>query len=402
MRMDAWSCLGIAPRRCRPTVRKTRRESTGCSVAQTAEREGPAPDKRWQVRKDGSLFFADGVMVALRSHQGALRGFSKIFRDATCERRALDALCTAEESLRQSRDWLSALLNSSGEGIYGSDADGVCTFFNPAGAQMLGYAQHELVGSVVHDLIQQHHVDGTPYPVAECRIRRAAEAGSFLRVDEDVFWQRDGTAIRVAYSVSPIVVRGCHRGAVVTFTNISRRRLAEERLKEVLRIRTVGILFWGPDFGLTDMNEAFLRMSGYSREEALGKTWQEMTPIEFHPESLKAVHDVMTLGEATPYEKEYIRKDGTRWWGLFASRKVGNEVVEFVLDVTERRRAEAALREADRRKDEFLATLAHELRNPMAPLRNGLHIARLTTSGSDATDARHDGSAVVAPGAARR
>jgi CheY-like chemotaxis protein/nitrogen-specific signal transduction histidine kinase len=63
---------------------------------------------------------------------------------------------------------------------------------------------------------------------------------------------------------------------------------------------------------------------------------------------------------------------------LFAARKVGDEVVEFVLDVSERRNAEAALRDADRRKDEFLATLAHELRNPLAPIRTGVHIARLS------------------------
>jgi PAS domain S-box-containing protein len=164
----------------------------------------------------------------------------------------------------------------------------------------------------------------------------------------------------------------------VRFSDITHRRRLEERLGSVRRIKTVGVLFWGEHFRLVDANDGFLEMSGYTRAEALGLTWQQLTPAEFHPVSRNAVQEVMTQGETTPYEKQYIRKDGSRWWGLFAARRVGDEVVEFVLDVTKRKRAEEALRQADRRKDEFLATLAHELRNPLAPIRNGLQILRLT------------------------
>jgi PAS domain S-box-containing protein len=164
----------------------------------------------------------------------------------------------------------------------------------------------------------------------------------------------------------------------VRFSDITHRRRVEERLSSVRRIKTVGVLFWGEGFRLVDVNDGFVEMSGYARAEAVGLTWQQLTPPEFHVVSRGAVQQVMAQGETVPYEKQYIRKDGTRWWGLFAARRLGDEVVEFVLDVTERKRAEEALREADRRKDEFLATLAHELRNPLAPIRNGLQILRLT------------------------
>jgi PAS domain S-box-containing protein len=122
---------------------------------------------------------------------------------------------------------------------------------------------------------------------------------------------------------------------------------SEARFRSVFALKTVGLMFWGPGFGLTEMNDAFLAMTGFSREEALGKTWQELTPEEFHPASLRAVHEVTTQGESTPYEKQYFRKDGSRWWGLFAARKIGDEVMEFVLDVTARREAQEALRDSE-------------------------------------------------------
>jgi len=174
------------------------------------------------------------------------------------------------------------------------------------------------------------------------------------------------------------------RMVAVLFDDITLRKKAEERLRGILQIKTVGVVYWSDEFVVTDMNEAFLQMTGLTREEALGKSWQDFTPEEFYATSRRAAEEAMRTGEVAPFERQYYRKDGSRWWGLFAARKVGDEVVEFVLDVTERRSAEAALRLADRRKDEFIATLAHELRNPLAPLRNGVQIARLAGR-SDAT-----------------
>jgi PAS domain S-box-containing protein len=123
--------------------------------------------------------------------------------------------------------------------------------------------------------------------------------------------------------------------------------VSEARLRSVFALKTVGLMFWSSGFGLIEMNDAFLAMTGFSRDEALGKTWQELTPEEFHPVSLQAVHEVTTRGESTPYEKQYFRKDGSRWWGLFAARKVGDEIMEFVLDTSARWQAQEALRESE-------------------------------------------------------
>ncbi|HVG47332.1 MAG TPA: PAS domain-containing protein [Rubellimicrobium sp.] len=87
----------------------------------------------------------------------------------------------------------------------------------------------------------------------------------------------------------------------------------EERLRTALGIGTMGVMFLGSSFGLTEVNDAFLHMTGFTRQEALGETWQELAPPEFHAASLKTGVEVTTTGEATPFEKQYYRKDGSRW-----------------------------------------------------------------------------------------
>ncbi len=111
-------------------------------------------------------------------------------------------------------------------------------------------------------------------------------------------------------------------------------------------------------------------MCGFSREEALGKTWQELTPEEFHPASLRAVEEITTRGEITPYEKQYFRKDGSRWWGLFAARRLGDGVVEFVLDVTGRREAEDALRASEEHRKVLIGELNHRVKNTLAVVQS--------------------------------
>ena len=92
-------------------------------------------------------------------------------------------------------------------------------------------------------------------------------------------------------------------------------------------------------------------------------------------------------GRAAPHHLTFLRQDGSRWVALVTAPRVsGDEAVMFVIDVTDRQRAVEALRDADRRKDEFLATLAHELRNPLAPIANGLEILRLLPSPSETAD----------------
>jgi PAS domain S-box-containing protein len=174
-------------------------------------------------------------------------------------------------------------------------------------------------------------------------------------------------------------------GVVLTFVEITERkhaeealRASEERLRRALDIETVGVIFFKVDGSITHSNDTFLRMSGYSRadlEHGLVR-WGTMTPPEWMPQSWKAVQEFLTLGRIMPYEKQYIRKDGSRWWALFAGTRLNaEEGVEFIVDITDRKQAEADLA-ASRRK---LAAIAEREQQRLAHTLHDTAIQELLT-----------------------
>lgn len=129
------------------------------------------------------------------------------------------------------RDKLTLLLDSTGEGIYGIDLAGRCTFINRAGADMIGYPVEQVLGQNMHELVHHSHTDGSHYAEYTCPILKAFRKGESCRVDQEVFWRADGTAFAVEYSSHQIIDAGQVHGAVITFSDISKRRLAEEQLQ---------------------------------------------------------------------------------------------------------------------------------------------------------------------------
>jgi PAS domain S-box-containing protein len=137
-----------------------------------------------------------------------------------------------EAELRTSEQRTRLLLESSGDGIYGIDVLGRCTFINRAAADLLGWPPEALLGRNMHDLAHHSRADGAPYAVADCPIFQAFRAGTPRRVSDEVFWRRDGRPFPVEYSSHPLVEDREVRGAVVTFTDITARKAAEEELRQ--------------------------------------------------------------------------------------------------------------------------------------------------------------------------
>lgn len=152
------------------------------------------------------------------------------------------------------------------------------------------------------------------------------------------------------------------RRVAIQFAEITKRkqteqalRQSEERLQKAISIETVGVLFFNLNGQISDANDAFLRMSGYSRDELINMTnWQVLTAPEFWEVTVCNAEKLATRGETAPYEKQMVRRDGSRWWGLFSPTRLQGsgwnaECVEFIIDISDRKRAEANLQESEAR-----------------------------------------------------
>jgi PAS domain S-box-containing protein len=126
---------------------------------------------------------------------------------------------------------LALLLESTGEGIFGIDLAGHCTFVNRAAAQMLGWRTDQVLGCNMHALIHHTRADGRHYPECDCPIFNAFRRGLPCRIDDEVLWRADGSAFSAEYSSYPVIEHGQVRGAVVTFVDITERKRGQELLQ---------------------------------------------------------------------------------------------------------------------------------------------------------------------------
>ncbi len=144
-----------------------------------------------------------------------------------------EAVTAAHEAeLARRNEEIALLLDSAGEGFYGTDAEGNCTFINRACLNMFGYDDaRDLIGRNMHDLTHHTRIDGTPYPVDECRIREARVTGVGIWVADEIFWRRNGTSFPAEYSAFPILRDGTVVGTVVSIMDITERAEALESLR---------------------------------------------------------------------------------------------------------------------------------------------------------------------------
>lgn len=126
------------------------------------------------------------------------------------------------------------ILNAAGEGIYGVNADGKTTFVNRAAQEMLGWTTEDLLGRDIHSMIHHHHLNGDLYPSHQCPIYESFRYERVSRIEDEVFWRKDGKPIRVEYVSTPIYDGPLLVGAVVIFRDITERWESERKLREAM------------------------------------------------------------------------------------------------------------------------------------------------------------------------
>jgi PAS domain S-box-containing protein len=327
-------------------------------------------------RKDGSVFWADVVITRMLDGQGQLTGFSAITRDST-ERREREAV------LRHSEERFRLLIAGVKDyAIFMLNPQGIVETWNAGAEYIKGYSADEIIGSHFSRFYPQEAIKrGLP----ETELRGAMMQGRF----EDEGWRIKKDGSRFWANVIITAVRNAS-GHLIGFSKITRDlterrsheadlRRSEERFRLLVDgVTEYAIMMLDLEGFVTSWNVGAERIKGYKSHEILGKHFSHFYPSEAvlsnKPwEDLRIARD---MGRATD-EGWRLRKDGTLFWANTVITSLRDQdgrpygFAKVTQDLTQRRHAEA-LADTAQRMQEFIAMLAHELRNPLAPIRNAV------------------------------
>ncbi|MFY9821100.1 MAG: PAS domain S-box protein [Thermoanaerobaculia bacterium] len=333
------------------------------------------------IARDGTERPIADSAAPMLDESGAPVGVVLVFRDVTEHRQAVEM---------QAR--LAAIVNSSYDAIISKNLHGIIRTWNTGAERLFGYTAEEVIGKSITLIIPPERL------YEEEMILAQIVRGEPIEHFETVRATKDGRRVHISLSVSPIHdAEGSIIGASKIARDITERKATEAALRaSELRFRTltahapVGIFMTDRKGDYLFVNECWCEITGLSLEEARGQGWIRA----LHPDDKERIfHEwdaVIAAGQLFDDEFSFRTPLGKATWVQGKAVALCDDAGQIsgyigtVSDITERREAVEALQDADRRKDEFLALLAHELRNPLAPLRNGLQVIRLASGDANA------------------
>ncbi len=350
------------------------------------------------IKKDGTECPIDDSAAPIRNEEGHVSGCVLIFRDVTAQRLVERDKANQLHTARL----LASIVESSNDAIIGKSLEGIIQSWNAAAEQLFGYTAEQAVGQHISLIIPPERL------TEEDQIIASLSAGKRIEHFETERVRSDGQRITVSLTISPIKDEsGNVVGASKIVRDVTERKRAEsdrqmfvtlvENSTDFIGICDLeGIPFFvnraGLDMvGLKDIDEA--RQTGI--QEFFFPEDQAKVMNEFFPTVLNNGHGEIEI------RFRHFKTGEARWmaYKVLALTDAANQPIAFATvsqDVTERRRLADDLRrlaadlsDADRRKNEFLATLAHELRNPLAPMSNMLEVVKRADGDSEVLKRAH-------------
>jgi PAS domain S-box-containing protein len=330
--------------------------------------------------------------------------------------RARDASRQASDLAEQQTNLLLLTLGSIGDGVVTTNAQGRVSYMNPVAAAFAGWDAAEAIGKPLPSVLRI--VDATTRePVANPVDVAMREGCASAPADPTLLIARDGRERQVEMNVAPIKLKeAAHEaapkaaygaapkaisiGAVLVFRDVTDRQRAEEsvrkneeRLRLAQSIARIGMFELDLPSGTVHASAALAAMYGQEpvEREASSAEWHALVHPEDRDEVARKTIESLVTG-SFEHEFRVVWPDGSVHWMAGRASPLPDErgnvtrMLGINIDITEQKNAEEALKEADRNKDQFLATLAHELRNPLAPVRNALDIMKVAAGRPDAAE----------------
>ena len=273
-----------------------------------------------------------------------------------------------------------AVLDSAGEGIWGVDLAGDCTFVNRMATQIFGFTPSEMIGKNMHTLVHHHHPDGTPYLDADCPVYRVFRNNQPLRHHTDTMFRKDGTSFLAEMSAQPVVVDATTTGVVVTFRDVTERHRQQKELENAYDLterRTAelnAVIESMPHGVFIATSDGKLRCNRLARK---------MTGAAF-PSHLHTLERALSGEEST----QTIRASGSWIRSIAAPIVLNGQILGGVAvntDITQSRMQEEMLRKSEKLAalGRLASSIAHEINNPLESITNLLYLVRNSSSMDD-------------------